>query len=176
MYTAGLLHFISLPAPIIVLSRDKWIPLSKLASELELTKDRPPPSQRALLQTSIRKLSPADAQLLTTAISRVAGSSRNDHALARLMQRAPGINLPRVLMEAQDQFFAADVATVRRHIAHDTSLYLRAGPGLLICKALRGRTPTQVLSLLLRKRAPGSLTRWSGPIRLQSRPPWEMRY
>jgi hypothetical protein len=28
-----------------------------------------------------------------------------DHATARLMQRAPNVNLPRVLMEAQDQFF-----------------------------------------------------------------------
>jgi hypothetical protein len=51
-----------------------------------------------------------------------------DHATARLMQRAPSINLPRVLIEAQDQFFAADVATVSRHVAHGTSLYLRAGP------------------------------------------------
>ena len=64
-----------------------------------------------------------------------------DHALARLMQRAPGINLPRVLEEAQDQFFAADVATVSRHVSDDTSLYLRAGPGLLICRALHGHTP-----------------------------------
>jgi hypothetical protein len=67
-----------------------------------------------------------------------------DHALARLIQRAPDINLPRVLMEASDQFFAADVATVSRHVAHGTSLYLRAGPGLLICKAIDGATPSKM--------------------------------
>jgi hypothetical protein len=31
-----------------------------------------------------------------------------DHATARLVQRAPDVNLPRVLMQAQDEFFAAD--------------------------------------------------------------------
>jgi hypothetical protein len=67
-----------------------------------------------------------------------------DHATARLLQRAPDINLPRVLMEAQDQFFAADVSTVSRHVAHGTSLYLRAGPGLLICEAIDGRTPSGI--------------------------------
>jgi hypothetical protein len=67
-----------------------------------------------------------------------------DHETARLMQRAPSVNLPRVLMEAQDQFFAADVATVSRHVAHGTSLYLRCGPGLLICEAISGRTPTGI--------------------------------
>jgi hypothetical protein len=48
------------------------------------------------------------------------------------------------LTEAQEQFFATDVATVSRHAAHGTSLYLRAGPGLLICKAPRGRTPSGI--------------------------------
>jgi hypothetical protein len=67
-----------------------------------------------------------------------------DHATARLLQRAPDINLPRVLMEAQDAFFAADVATVSRHVAHGTSLYLRCGPGLLICEAIDGRTPSGI--------------------------------
>jgi hypothetical protein len=47
-------------------------------------------------------------------------------------------------MQAQDQFFAADVAIVSHHVADETSLYLRAGPGLLICKALCGRTPTGI--------------------------------
>jgi hypothetical protein len=67
-----------------------------------------------------------------------------DHATARLLHGAPTVNLPRVLMEAQDQFFAADVATVSRHVAHGTSLYLRACPGLLICEAISGRTPTGI--------------------------------
>jgi hypothetical protein len=67
---------------------------------------------------------------------------RPDHATARLMQRAPNINLPQVLMEAQAQFFAADIATVNRHVAHGTALYLRAGPGLLICSAIDGHTPS----------------------------------
>jgi hypothetical protein len=47
-------------------------------------------------------------------------------------------------MEAQDAFFAADCATVSRHVVHGTSLYLRAGPGLLICRAMFGRTPTGI--------------------------------
>jgi hypothetical protein len=67
-----------------------------------------------------------------------------DHATARLLQRAPDINLPRVLTQAQDAFFAADVATVSRHVAHETSIYLRAGPGLLICQAIDGRTPSGI--------------------------------
>jgi hypothetical protein len=67
-----------------------------------------------------------------------------DHATARLLQRCPDVNLPRVLMEAQDQFFAADVTTVSRHVTHGTSLYLRCGPGLLICRAICGRTPTGI--------------------------------
>jgi hypothetical protein len=67
-----------------------------------------------------------------------------DHALARLIQRAPNINLPRVLMEAQDQLFAADCATISQHVAHGTALYLRAGPGLLICAAVDGRTPSGI--------------------------------
>jgi hypothetical protein len=67
-----------------------------------------------------------------------------DHATARLLQRAPSVNLPRVLTEAQDQFFAADVATVSRHVAHGTSLYLRCDPGLLICEAISGVTPSKI--------------------------------
>jgi hypothetical protein len=67
-----------------------------------------------------------------------------DHATARLLQRAPDVNLPRVLMEAQDQFFAADVKTVGNHVTHGTSFYLRAGPGLLICEAISGVTPSRL--------------------------------
>jgi hypothetical protein len=67
-----------------------------------------------------------------------------DHATARLVQRAPDVNLPRVLMEAQGAFFQADVATVSRHVAHGTALYLRCGPGLLICEAISGITPSKM--------------------------------
>jgi hypothetical protein len=67
-----------------------------------------------------------------------------DHATARLIQRAPEINLPRVLMEAQDAFFAADMLTVSQHVVRGTPLYLRCGPGLLICRAMFGRTPTGI--------------------------------
>jgi hypothetical protein len=63
-----------------------------------------------------------------------------DHALARLMQRAPGVNLPRVLEQAQDQLFAADAIVVNRHVASGVPIYLSAGPGLLICEAIRGCT------------------------------------
>jgi hypothetical protein len=66
-----------------------------------------------------------------------------DHATARLVQRCPDVNLARVLMEAQDQFFAADVKTVSKHVAHGTSFYLRCGPGLLICKAIDGVTSSK---------------------------------
>jgi hypothetical protein len=67
-----------------------------------------------------------------------------DHATARLLQRAPDVNLPRVLMQAQDEFFLASVATVSRHIAHNVPLYLRCGPGLLICQAIDGRPPSGI--------------------------------
>ena len=48
------------------------MPLLRLASALELTRERTPSSQRAVFQTSIRKLSVADAELLTDVMSRVA--------------------------------------------------------------------------------------------------------
>jgi hypothetical protein len=67
-----------------------------------------------------------------------------DHATARLVQRFSDVNLPRVLMEAQDQFFAADAALVGRHVVQGMPLYLRAGPGLLICRAIDGRTPSGI--------------------------------
>lgn|SRR5215208_981607 len=51
-------------APLLVLPREKWIPLTRLASALELTKERTVMSLRAVLQTSIRKLSVVDAELL----------------------------------------------------------------------------------------------------------------
>jgi hypothetical protein len=55
-------------------------------------------------------------------------------------------------MQAQDQFFAADVSTVSKHVAHGTSLYLRCGPGLLICQAIDGRTPSGINYLFARAR------------------------
>jgi hypothetical protein len=45
-------------------------------------------------------------------------------------------------MQAQGQFFGADVATVSRHVAQGTSVYLAAGPGLLIAEAISSSTAT----------------------------------
>jgi hypothetical protein len=58
--------------PLIVLPRDKWLPLSRLTSRLELTRDRTASSIRAVFQRSIRKLSRVDAELLTHAMEGVA--------------------------------------------------------------------------------------------------------
>ena len=53
--------------PVLILPRKEWVPLSQLASALELTRGRSPSSQRAIFQTSIRKLLPNDAKLLANA-------------------------------------------------------------------------------------------------------------
>jgi hypothetical protein len=55
-------------SPILVLPRERWIPLSQLVSALELTKERTPSSLRAIFQVCFRKLSRADADSLTEAI------------------------------------------------------------------------------------------------------------
>jgi hypothetical protein len=54
--------------PVVLLPRNKWVPLSRLASKLELTRQRTTSSIRAVLQRSILKLSQADAELLTQAM------------------------------------------------------------------------------------------------------------
>jgi hypothetical protein len=59
-------------SPIVVLPRESWIPLYKLVPFLELTKERTPSSRRAIFQTSIRKLSTADAKLLSARIKSAA--------------------------------------------------------------------------------------------------------
>jgi hypothetical protein len=61
-------------SPLLVLPREKWIPLSQLVSALELTKERTPASLRAIFQTSIRKLSQADADLLAQRMKQTAAS------------------------------------------------------------------------------------------------------
>lgn len=58
--------------PVLVLDPDKWVPLARLTSALELTRDRTASSRRAVFQTSIRILSPADAKLLTETMERAA--------------------------------------------------------------------------------------------------------
>jgi hypothetical protein len=65
-------------SPVLVLPRERWVPLSQLVSVLELTKDRTRLGRRAVFQTSIRRLSPADAALLADVMEEVAG--REDRA------------------------------------------------------------------------------------------------
>jgi hypothetical protein len=64
--------------PVVILTRDKWVPLSRLAPNLELTKGRTNSSIRAVLQRSILRLSQADAELLTQTMECVGG--QEDHA------------------------------------------------------------------------------------------------
>jgi EVE domain len=72
IYSRNFAYFFT-TTPVIVLPRDKWLPLSELTSRLELTKERTASSIRAVFQRSIRKLSQADAELLTYAMERIAG-------------------------------------------------------------------------------------------------------
>jgi hypothetical protein len=67
-------------SPLLVLPRGIWVPLSQLLSTLELTKDRAPPGQRALFQTSIRRLSTTDGETLEKAIR--GASSRDQPAFS----------------------------------------------------------------------------------------------
>jgi hypothetical protein len=72
-----------------------------------------------------------------------------DHCLGRLLQRAPGIDLGAVLMEAQRAFFAADAEVVARHADQGSNLYLECGPGLLLCGASWaswGLTPARTIA------------------------------
>jgi hypothetical protein len=57
--------------PVLILAREKWVPLTQLVSALELTRERTFSSRRAVFQTSIRMLSPADAKLLNETMERV---------------------------------------------------------------------------------------------------------
>jgi hypothetical protein len=49
-------------APLLVLPREKWIPVKEVADQLEMTRDRK--DYRAMFQMSIRRLSPHDATFL----------------------------------------------------------------------------------------------------------------
>jgi len=49
-------------APLLVLPREKWVPVEAVADQLEMTRDRT--HYRAMFQASIRKLSPHDAKFL----------------------------------------------------------------------------------------------------------------
>jgi hypothetical protein len=59
--------------PVLVLRRENWVPLSRLVSSLEFTRGRTSMSLRAVFQRSIRKLSIADAALITNAMKLAAG-------------------------------------------------------------------------------------------------------
>jgi hypothetical protein len=70
------------------------------------------------------------------------GIEAPDHAVARLLQRAPGIDLAATLLAAQRRFFEADSEVVRRHCAEGSSFFLEAGPGLMIARSVRAETPS----------------------------------
>jgi hypothetical protein len=60
-------------APALVLPRENWVPLSRLVSSLEFTRERTPMSLRAVFQRSIRRLSTVDAALIANAMKLTAG-------------------------------------------------------------------------------------------------------
>jgi hypothetical protein len=66
-----------------------------------------------------------------------------DHALGRLLERAPGINLAQALSQAHHAFLTADAEQVSHHVLRST-LYLQCGPGLLICDAVRAKAAHRV--------------------------------
>jgi hypothetical protein len=57
-------------SPLLVLSREKWVPIGELGSILELTKGRK--AWSAVFRTSIRKLTARDASALRRALVRAA--------------------------------------------------------------------------------------------------------
>lgn len=60
-------------APVLVLARDKWIPIKDVEEELDLTRGQA--NWRSKLQTSIRRLSPHDATLLRGKLEEAAEKS-----------------------------------------------------------------------------------------------------
>jgi hypothetical protein len=76
MYSRNFAYYFT-TKPVIVLPPDRWVPLSRLVSKLELTRQRTVSSVRAVLQRSIRRLSRTDAELLTQAIE--CAQNKKDH-------------------------------------------------------------------------------------------------
>jgi hypothetical protein len=60
-YDDNFAYFFS-TAPVLALPPEKWVTIKQVASELDLTRERK--DYRPLLQTSIRKLTPHDAEFL----------------------------------------------------------------------------------------------------------------
>ena len=75
-----------------------------------------------------------------------------DHALARMLQRAPGTDIREALHQAHHALFRASAQAVSRHVEEQTRLYLPCGPGLLICEALRASTPSGLVYVFCRGR------------------------
>jgi hypothetical protein len=75
-----------------------------------------------------------------------------DHALARMLQRAPGTDIKAALHQAHHHMFQASAQAVSRHVEEQTRLYLPCGPGLLICEALRASTPSGLVYVFCRGR------------------------
>jgi hypothetical protein len=53
-----------------------------------------------------------------------------DHALARMLQRAPGTDIREALHQAHHALFQASAQAVGRHVEEQTRLYLPCGPGV----------------------------------------------
>jgi hypothetical protein len=62
--------FYFVTAPLLVLPREKWVPIKELISDLDLTRGRA--AWSALFQTSIRKLSTHDAAVLKSRLEKAA--------------------------------------------------------------------------------------------------------
>jgi hypothetical protein len=75
-----------------------------------------------------------------------------DHALARMLQRAPGTDIKVALHQAHHAMFKASAQAVSRHVEEQTRLYLPCGPGLLVCEALRASTPSGLVYVFCRGR------------------------
>jgi hypothetical protein len=64
-----------------------------------------------------------------------------DHALARLLQRAPDADIRAALFAAANAFVAADADIVAKLINRPVGIYLPAGPGCFVGGVVGARTP-----------------------------------
>jgi hypothetical protein len=69
-----------------------------------------------------------------------------------MLQLAPGTNIKAALHESHHALFRASAQAVGRHVEEQTRLHHPCGPGLLICEALRARTPGNLVYVFCRGR------------------------
>ena len=70
-YDAAFAHYFS-TSPQLVLPRAHWVPVKTIAAELDLTRDRA--DYRSIFQTSLRKLTEHDSELLTSRLEQALAS------------------------------------------------------------------------------------------------------